>query len=259
MNSSGIPYFPLECQLDEKFELIEAEFGSAGFAIVVKLFQRIYGGRGYYCEWTNEVALLFGKRCGLGGSAVSEIVAAAIRRGIFDKDMYDKYGILTSRRIQERYFEAVSRRKSVEVKSEYLLLCTAQIPRNVDISVENVNIFSKNADISEQRKEEERKEEKRRVKESKSPSDKSEALTPENRNLLVSQFGKAVVAAYEQRFERWRVSKNVRNVDAFETISRWLNEDKPKVDKNKSESSFDVEEIEKLAYGKYKSDAGDCK
>lgn len=251
MNNSGIPYFPLECQLDERFELIEAEFGLAGFAIIVKLFQRIYGGRGYYCEWTNEVALLFGKRCGVGGSAVSEIVAAAIRRGIFDKDIYDRYGVLTSRRIQEQYFEAVSRRKIVNVKNEYLLLCNTLLPKNVDISAENVNNFAENADIFQQSKGEERKEEKRRVKESKSPSDKSEALTPENRNLLVSQFGKAVVAAYEQRFERWRVSKNVRNVDAFETISRWLNEDKPKVDKNKSESSFDVEEIERLVNEKY--------
>ena len=251
MNNSGIPYFPLECQLDEKFELIEAEFGLAGFAIVVKLFQRIYGGRGYYCEWTNEVALLFGKRCGLGGSAVSEIVSASIKRGIFDKDIYDKYGVLTSRRIQEQYFEAVSRRKIVSVKSEYLLLCNTLLPKNVDISAENVNNFAENADIFQQSKGEERKEEKRRVKESKSPSDKSEALTPENRNLLVSQFGKAVVAAYEQRFERWRVSKNVRNVDAFEVISRWLHEDRPKVDKNKSESSFDIEEVERLVNEKY--------
>ncbi len=40
----GIPYFPLDCELDSKFELIEAEFGLQGFAVVVKLLQRIYGG-----------------------------------------------------------------------------------------------------------------------------------------------------------------------------------------------------------------------
>ena len=57
----GIPYFPLDCELDSKFELIEAEFGLQGFAVVVKLLQRIYGGEGYYCEWTEDVALLFGK------------------------------------------------------------------------------------------------------------------------------------------------------------------------------------------------------
>ena len=30
----GIPYFPLDCELDSKFELIEAEFGLQGFAKV---------------------------------------------------------------------------------------------------------------------------------------------------------------------------------------------------------------------------------
>lgn len=34
---SGIDYFPLDVSLDDKFELIEAEFGLTGFAVVVKL------------------------------------------------------------------------------------------------------------------------------------------------------------------------------------------------------------------------------
>lgn len=51
MAKEGIEYFPLNCRLDEKFELIEAEFGLKGFAVIVKLLQRIYGEHGYYCEW----------------------------------------------------------------------------------------------------------------------------------------------------------------------------------------------------------------
>ena len=149
---NGIDYFPLDVYLDEKFDLIEAEFGLTGFGVVVKLFQKIYGERGYYIEWTNEVALLFAKKIGLGGSAVSEIVTAAIRRGIFDKTLYDKYGILTSYGIQKRYFEIVSRRKNVEVKKEYLLFCDDKFFKNVNISAGNVSKNGKNADISEQSK-----------------------------------------------------------------------------------------------------------
>lgn len=149
---SGIEYFPLDCQLDEKFELIEAEFGLTGFAVVVKLLQRIYAGQGYYCEWTNEVALLFSKKIGLGCNAVSEIVGTSIKRGIFDKTLYEDFGILTSRGIQSRYLEAVSRRKKVEVKKEYLLINCDQISKNVDISSENVCRNQNNADISKQSK-----------------------------------------------------------------------------------------------------------
>ena len=96
----GIPYFPLDCQLDDKFALIEAEFGVKGFAVIVKLLQKIYGQQGYYCEFTNEIALLFSREIGLGCNVVSEIVSAAIKRGIFDKEMFEEYHILTSVGIQ---------------------------------------------------------------------------------------------------------------------------------------------------------------
>ena len=167
--NNGINYFPLNVHLDDKFELIEAEFGLKGFAIVVKLFQKIYGQQGYYCEWTEDVALLFGKNVGLGGDAVSEIVRAAIKRGIFDSELYDKYQILTSRGIQERYFEAVSRRKEAEVRKEYLLIKVDQIYKNVRILNENVNISSKNVNISEQKKVEESKVKEKKVEERELP------------------------------------------------------------------------------------------
>ncbi len=149
---SGIDYFPLDVSLDEKWELIEAEFGLNGFAVVVKLFQRIYGQHGYYCEWTDEVALLFSKQCGLGGNAVSEIMRASVRRGIFDKDLFEKYQILTSSGIQKRYFGAVSRRKQVEVINEYLLVDPYHFLKNECIKRKNVNISPENADISKQSK-----------------------------------------------------------------------------------------------------------
>lgn len=152
MAKSGIDYFPLDVTLNAKFELIEAEFGLTGFGVVVHLLQEIYGKAGYYIEWTEEVALLFARKVGLGGSVVSEIIEASIRRGMFDKEKYDKYHVLTSKGIQERYFEAVSRRKTLEVDYNILLVDVAKILPNAYISAKNVNIFSKNADIERQSK-----------------------------------------------------------------------------------------------------------
>ena len=160
---SGLDFFPLDVCLDKKFELIEAEFGLTGFGVIVHLLQEIYGKEGYYIEWTEEVALLFARRCGLGGSVVSEIIEASIRRGMFDKEIYDKYHCLTSRGIQKRYFEAVSRRKSLEVDYNILLVECAQICPNVNISSRNVNIFSKNADIRKHSRVEESRVEESRV------------------------------------------------------------------------------------------------
>lgn len=154
---NGIEYFPLDVCLDDKFELLEAEFGLTGFGVVVKILSKIYGGQGYYVEWTNEVALLFAKKVGLGGNVVSEIVSASIKRGIFDARLFEEYGILTSSGIQKRYFEAVSRRKNVDVRKEYLLGSYAQKYKNVDIFGENACNSSKNVDISKQSKVEESK------------------------------------------------------------------------------------------------------
>lgn len=141
----GLDYFSMDVHLDDKFQLIEAEFGLKGFAVVVKLYQKIYGGLGYYCEWNEEVSLLFRSRCGLGGNDVSEIVSAAVRRGLFDERLLKTYGILTSSGIQKRYFEATERRKCVQVFEEYLLLNISDLPSNVCIKSINVDINSENA------------------------------------------------------------------------------------------------------------------
>lgn len=237
----GIPYFPLDCQLDDKFALIEAEFGLTGFAVVVKLFQRIYGRQGYYCEFTNEVALLFSHEVGLGGNVVSEIVSAAVRRGIFDKKMFEEYRILTSEGIQERYLEAVSRRKNVEVKKQYLLLKCANFPKNVYILSENAYISEENADIFKQRKEEKRKEEKTKEnigatakpppssQKPKPPKHKRGEyqhvlLTDDEYSRLIADYGEKITAEYIKRLDEYlenRRDKHYANHNL--TIRDWLN------------------------------------
>lgn len=139
----GLDYFPLDTVLDVKFDLIEAEFSLTGFAVIIKLLQKIYAEQGYYCEYTNEVALLFAKKIGLGGSVVSEIISAAIKRGIFNASMFEKYQVLTSVGIQTRYFEAVSRR-NITVEGKYLLISSSILSDNVTIVDDNACINAKN-------------------------------------------------------------------------------------------------------------------
>lgn len=147
---SGIDWFPLDVALDSKWELIEAEFGLTGFGVVVHLLQEIYGKEGYYIEWTEEVALLFARRYGVGGNVVSEIVGASIRRGLFDKNIFDQYRILTSKAIQKRYFEAINRRKEIVVDDRVIMVNLADFFKNVNIKHKNVNILDENDDISKQ-------------------------------------------------------------------------------------------------------------
>ena len=86
---AGLDYFELDCQLEDKIKLIQTEFGLKGFAIIVKLYQKIYGGFGYYCEWSEDSLLLFMLENGIQGCSeknlISEVVAACIRRDIFSE------------------------------------------------------------------------------------------------------------------------------------------------------------------------------
>ena len=248
-----IKFVQLDCHFDDdKFDFIEAQFGLKGFAIIVKLFQKIYGGLGYYCEWNDRVGALFAKNCccGVGGAFVQEVVKAAINERIFDGAMYEKYGILTSRGIQKRFYSVAKRREVVFDKPEYVLFIPytqkSDNSDDVDISAPNVcNETTSKVKVSKGKRSE--------GKVSKSPP--SAALTAENRKILIDQYGKSAVDEYEKRFDKWRASKIACNADAFNTISKWLREDKPE-QKEQGHSSFHAEDVEQAINEKYKKLGG---
>ena len=158
----GLDYFELDCHMEEKVRLIQAEFGLKGFAIVVKLYQKIYGGFGYYCEWNEDSLLLFMSENGVSSrdekNLISEIVAACIRRNIFSEKLFNEFGILTSYGVQKRYLNAVSRREKVELIKEYLLISVGKNQCNVYINSINVNRNSVNVCSNSQSREEKSRE-----------------------------------------------------------------------------------------------------
>ena len=194
---AGLDYFELDCHVDEKVELIEAEFGLKGFAIVIKLFQYIYSSFGYYCNWNPEISVLWAYRlgcthgvgqgnvdkkydeCALSGfpkNLINEVVAASIRRGIFSGDLFDKYHILTSSGIQKRYINAVSRREKIDLIKEYLLIDVSNNSINVCINSICVDGNSINACRNSQSKEKEIKEKESKENKSKEKETKEKEL-----------------------------------------------------------------------------------
>ena len=164
----GIEYFPVNTDIihNQKVKLVVAEFGSkTTWAVLLPLYCKIYREKGYWIDWLNEDAkLLFAQdECKLEKSVVDEVVKGCIKRSLFDKGVFDAFGVLTSDRIQENYFEATARRKSVEFISEFLIE-----NNNVNINRENVciidlgvNIITKKVDINPQKKKENKNEKER--------------------------------------------------------------------------------------------------
>ena len=153
----GLESFLLNCHTNDNLAEIEAIYGIKGFAVVVRLWQKIYSEKGYYCEWTERSPLLFlakwfGGNSGVDINLINEVVKTALQNGLFNKSLYDRYHILTSDGIQKRYFDVAKRRKEVEVIQEYLLVSVANLEVIVNRIEENVNIFAENVDRNQTRK-----------------------------------------------------------------------------------------------------------
>lgn len=109
----GVEYRPIECYFNDNMRLLIANTGLSGFAIYNLLLNKIYGEEGYFVKWTSEVETLFAFQLNVKGQTVSECIKYLIARGFFDKDMFDKYNILTSREIQLEYLRITKQRKRV--------------------------------------------------------------------------------------------------------------------------------------------------
>ena len=150
----NLDYFPLYCNMGDKVKYLEARCGLIGFAILIKLLQKIYGERGYYCEFNEKKAFLLADELKTGERKIIQTVEVSVSEGIFEEEMYRKYGILTSARIQENFLDATSRRVDAKILPEYALVNCAQISNNVD---NNGISVSRNEDFdsrNEQKKEE---------------------------------------------------------------------------------------------------------
>lgn len=235
----GVDYFPLDVRMDDKFELIEAEFGLIGFAVVLKLYQSVYEV-GYYREWAEEAALLFGKRIGLPVETLRSILDSALRRGIFDQGLFDRFRILTSVGIQRRYLEAVKRRKTVNLEKRFLLVDLALNPIDAYINWVNVSINPVNDDggtqsILKEIKGKERKGNTPRDKRAGSSTQRAEFvnMSDDEYGKLVAEFGDAVTKAAIDRLDNYKGSSGKKYKNDYRAILSWvirdLQKDQPKL------------------------------
>ena len=147
---AGLDYYSMDVDFfdDEKVEFVAAKYGEIGELILVKLLCRIYRNC-YFLRFNEDDCLLFSKRSGenITYDLVTNVVNEAIKRDFFDKNIFDKYGVLTSNGIQRRYLEATQRRKETEIILEYMVNGL-----NVNIKEQNVIIKSLDVDGSTQSK-----------------------------------------------------------------------------------------------------------
>ena len=134
----GVDYFPLDVHIDNKLKFIKIKYGIEGYGVIICLLQHIYS-LSYWCSCTDDDILLLSDELKVEYQLLKNVIDESIKRKFFNKELYEKYEILTSNGIQKRYQEIVKRRKEVEIIHEYLV-----IDNNFGV---NVNINKVNADI----------------------------------------------------------------------------------------------------------------
>jgi len=171
----GLTYFPLDVHIADDIELLEVDCGLEGFAILVKLWQKIYS-ECYYIEWGEDHEKLFSRKIAVDHSVVKNVIENCFKRGLFSKEMFDKYSILTSHGVQKRYLKACTdcKRTNITMIKEYLLIKDEELLSSIktlksinsdetEIIAEEMEVFTEetniNSEISTQSKVKESKEE----------------------------------------------------------------------------------------------------
>ena len=122
----GIDYFPFDVGFlqDKKIRLIKGEYGIKGVVIVIQLLCSIYKENGYFstCDSDDFILVADAVGCGCDAKTIEEVVQGCLRRSIFDRGVFEAFGVLTSRGIQRRYLRALSTRDNIDIFQEYWLL-----------------------------------------------------------------------------------------------------------------------------------------
>jgi len=242
----GLEYFPLCCHMSDSLKVFEANEGLEGFAVVIKLWQSIYSGEGYYKLFDKDVRILFAKEIGMDLEKLEGLTQAAVDREIFDKELYEKYEILTSDGVQKRFFKCAERRKKIPVKKEYLLVKTEQF---LNLETGDSTGIEENVNIFQQSKVKKSKVKKSKVKKSRvkakpktapPPPDDPEILNQvkkaygEYENILLddeeyealkTELGETTLLGYIKKVDEYVQIYGKEYSDYYAVIKKWVYED----------------------------------
>ena len=118
----SVDIFSNDTKIDK---LLDAQ-GWVGFGIYFYLCQMAFGSEGYYYEWCYDLCATTARKMGggVGAGTVKETVDYCLQIGLFDKRLFDGWGVLTSKGIQKSFLLVLKskNRKGTEIYSELWLL-----------------------------------------------------------------------------------------------------------------------------------------
>ncbi len=141
MPKIGLDFFGLDVNFLShiKVRRIVRACGLKSVPVLIQLLSNIYKYKGYYIEWNEDECFAIADDIGIAERAVQEIVNKSLQVGLFNSEMFNNYGILTSERIQDQYFTAVSKRKSVDYDARFALISLKNVKNAINVDINRID------------------------------------------------------------------------------------------------------------------------
>ena len=155
---TGLDYFSHDVNMrqDIKVKILKAKHGFIAYGIYMALLEEAYKEGGYFLKVDDDFNVLFVDENNLDYEVYEKILKYCVEKELFDKKIFEKYNVITSKRMQSNFIEGTQRRKQVEFVKEYLLIdCLRLYPTekiNVNILTLNDNINEENVNTGTQKK-----------------------------------------------------------------------------------------------------------
>jgi len=107
---------------------------------MITLWQIIYQNEGYFINNSSDLHLLIKRRINVNINEINDCINAMLKRGILDACLYEKYGILTSKAIQKRYFDAAKRKKEVRVIRAFIVTNLDSYTNLINVDINNIDV-----------------------------------------------------------------------------------------------------------------------
>ena len=141
-HKQGLAYYNVDTDRysDRRIKRLKKAFGGVGIAVYDYILCEVYRDKGCGLEWDDDTAFDVADYFGLKETLVNEIVKYCGAVGLFDATLLSG-GIITSKSIQRRYLEMMSRAKRTgvnipeewRISSEELAHSSEDSPKNTEV------------------------------------------------------------------------------------------------------------------------------
>jgi hypothetical protein len=134
-----LDYYPKDTdQLsNRKIRRLLSDYGANGYLIYEYILQLIYGGKGYFLMADENLAFDISDYLPseINESMVNSTIKSCLEYGLFDKEKYENFQVLTNETIQKNYYLAYRGNKNLLQK---IIINVAETPVNVTQTLVNV-------------------------------------------------------------------------------------------------------------------------